>query len=161
MEVAHHWIDQEHDFSSDEFVETDGDKATWSETPGDLDDRWRRRVKYDLLQFMLDQEERAKEKANNSEEKADDESVTLEEFRERLHKRYRNNKLAIEQYNTVDQLEIYLTDLHSCGQTITTAKLLDDWAEFENVSPFTAKQVVTQLPDDVRDLIDDDPASAA
>jgi hypothetical protein len=61
----------------------------------------------------------------------------------------------------IRELEIYLTDLHSCGQAMTTAKLLDDWAEFENVSPFTAKQVVTQLPEDVRDLLDDGSASAA
>lgn len=61
----------------------------------------------------------------------------------------------------IRELEIYLTDLHSLGQTMTTAKLLDDWAEFENVSPFTAKHIVSQLPEDVLDLLVDGPASAA
>jgi len=61
----------------------------------------------------------------------------------------------------IKELEIYLTDVHSLGRPMTAAKLLNDWAAFENVSPFVAKQIVNQLPDDVRELLDNDSASAA
>lgn len=112
IEVAHHWIDQEHDYSLDEQIETSSKKVDWARTQEELDDRWRRRVKYDMLQFKLD-------------------GQTLEEARERLHKRYRNSKLTVGQYTTVDQLEIYLTALTQCFDPHSTYMSPNTWEDFE------------------------------
>jgi len=112
MEVVHGLIDQEHDFSLEEFIETDGDKVNWYKTTEELDDRWRLRVKYDLLQFKLDGE-------------------TPEEGRKRLHKRYRNNKLAVDQYDAIDQMEIYLTALTQCYDPHSTYMSPQSWEDFE------------------------------
>ena len=125
MEVAHHWIDESHDFSLEEYIETDGDKATWSKTTDALDDRWRRRVKYDLLQFKLDNEEAV---ARGDKDLPED---PMADARERLHKRYRNNKLMIDQYDSVDQLEIYLTALTQCFDPHSTYMSPNSWEDFE------------------------------
>jgi carboxyl-terminal processing protease len=112
IQVAHQWIDEEHDFSIEEHLETDSKKIAWAKDQEELDDRWRRRIKYDLLQFKLD-------------------GQTSEEARERLHKRYRNNKLAVDQYTTVDQLEMYLTALTQCFDPHSTYMSPNTWEDFE------------------------------
>ncbi|MEZ5944949.1 MAG: DNA methyltransferase [Planctomycetaceae bacterium] len=61
----------------------------------------------------------------------------------------------------IRELEIHLTDATDLGRPMNAALLFNEWAKLENVSPFVAKQIVNQLPDDVRDLLDNDSASAA
>lgn len=61
----------------------------------------------------------------------------------------------------IRELEIHLTDAADLGRPMNAAKLFAEWAKIENVSPFVAKQIVNQLPDDVRGLLDDDMSSAA
>ncbi|MEZ6131144.1 MAG: hypothetical protein R3C59_20925 [Planctomycetaceae bacterium] len=61
----------------------------------------------------------------------------------------------------IRELEIYLTDAADLGRPMNAAKLFSEWAMLENFSPFVAKQIVNQLPDDVRDLLNNDCASAA
>lgn len=129
MEVAHHWIDQEHDFSSEEYVETDGDKVEWSATQADLDDRWRRRVKYDLLQYKLDAERDAKDKTG--EERTEAIEKALAEGRENLHKRYRNNLRVVEQYDDVEKMEMFLTAMTQCFDPHSTYMSPDSWEDFE------------------------------
>ncbi|MBT5017887.1 MAG: PDZ domain-containing protein, partial [Planctomicrobium sp.] len=130
MEVANKWIDQEHDFSIDEEIETDAKKVQWATSVEQLDDRWRRRVKYDLLQFKLNAEDDAKDAAENGTE---EEAPKKDEVdpKVRLHKRYRNTLLTVSQYDTGDQLEMYLTALASVYDPHSSYMSPDSWEDFE------------------------------
>lgn len=111
-EVAFKLIEQDFDFTKDESIETDSKKVTWAKTQEELDERWRKRIKYDLLQFKLDGEDMVK-------------------GRERLHKRYRNNQLLIGQYDTLDQLEMYLTALTTTLDPHSQYMSPNTWEDFE------------------------------
>lgn len=129
MEVANHWVEQSHDFSVDEEIETDTKKIQWAKTPEELDDRWRRRVKYDLLQFKLNQEDEAKEAATGKVvKKTEKEDI---DPKTRLHKRYRNTLLSVTQYSTGDQLEMYLTALASVFDPHSSYMSPESWEDFE------------------------------
>ena len=73
LAVAHMLIDAPHDFSIDESMIIDGDQLTWSVDTKELNERWRKRVKYELLSLQLDK-------------------VASDEARKRLHKRYETLK---------------------------------------------------------------------
>lgn len=89
IELAQTLIDQEFDFSKDESVIVDGDELDWSEEAA-IGDRWRKRIKLELLAARLDDED-------------------LSEARERLHKKYRMIQRSIDQTDDGDVLEIFLT----------------------------------------------------
>lgn len=92
---AHNLIDQTPDFTVDETMVIKGDELPWARTQEEIDDRWRKRIKYDLIQFRLDNE-------------------TDEEGRKRLHSRYRTVQRNIEQMKQSEILEFYLTALTTC-----------------------------------------------
>ena len=70
IEEVHKLIDTPHDFTIDETLNTDSEALPWAVTDSEINERWRRRVKYDILNRTLDKEE------------------DLAEVRDRLHKRY-------------------------------------------------------------------------
>ena len=73
---AHALIDQTPDFTVDESMVIKGDELPWARMQEEVDERWRKRIKYDLIQFRLDNE-------------------TDEEGRKRLHSRYRDRKSVV------------------------------------------------------------------
>lgn len=112
MAVAHQLVSAPHDFTIDESIETDPKKLSWATSQQDLNERWRKRVKYDLLQFKLDGQKD-------------------EEARNRLNKRYRNNQLVVDQYSPGEELEIYLTALTQCFDPHSTYMSPHSWEDFE------------------------------
>lgn len=92
---AHALIDASHDFEAEESMTINGDDLPWARTQEEVDERWRKRIKYDLLQFRLDKE-------------------TDEEGRKRLHSRYKTVQRNIEQMKQSEILEFYLTALTTC-----------------------------------------------
>lgn len=92
---AHALIDAPHDFEAEETMTINGDDLPWARTQEEVDERWRKRIKYDLLQFKLDKE-------------------TDEEGRKRLHSRYKTVQRNIEQMKQSEILEFYLTALTTC-----------------------------------------------
>lgn len=112
-EVAFKLIDsQSYDFTVDESIETDPKKLTWSATQDELNDRWRKRLKFEFLQAKIDNEE-------------------IEKTRERLHKRYRNSQLLIDKYSTIEQLETYLSALTTCFDPHSQYMSPHTWEDFE------------------------------
>lgn len=95
MELAHKWIDAEHDFTVDEEMMSDADDMTWVKTRAEMDDRWRKWIKYNLLTLKID-------------------DVEPEEAKERLHKRYRTIARAWQQEEKHETLEKYLTAMAEC-----------------------------------------------
>ncbi|MGD9855722.1 MAG: carboxy terminal-processing peptidase [Planctomycetaceae bacterium] len=93
--LANELIDQDFDFTIDESILIDADELPWATDDAEIHERWRKRVKYDVLQLKLAGE-------------------SIEEARERLHKRYRTIKLHYDQMERIDILELYLTTLTNC-----------------------------------------------
>jgi carboxyl-terminal processing protease len=90
-EVAQKLVDQPHDFTIDESMERDPEKISWAKTREEADERWRKRVKYDLLIQTTDDE------------------TPENEALERLHKRYRSIAQRWEQTNNDELLEMFLS----------------------------------------------------
>lgn len=83
-------IDADHDFDVEEYVVADPDELEWAKDTDEARDRWRRRIKLELLGMTAD-------------------GVSLEDARERLHKRYRNIDRRRRQMSKDDLLQVWLT----------------------------------------------------
>ena len=88
-------IDADHDFSADEAMITDPDERKWAVSVEELDERWRKRIKFDLLMLKLDDTE-------------------LDEARKRLHTRYNRNRNFLDQTAGHEILEQYLSSMTHC-----------------------------------------------
>lgn len=92
--VALEQVDAEHDFTIDEEMIRDGEAASYPKTKAEADDRWRQRVKFDLLREIVDE-------------------VDEKEASEKLHRRYSSIRKRWHNTNSDDLLELYLTALTS------------------------------------------------
>jgi len=95
MEYAQQLVDVDHDFTVDESIIVDAKEQDFAKDQSEMNERWRKRVKYDLLNLIL-------------------EDTKLEEAREQLHKRYRNNLRTMAQTDKSEKLEMYLSSLTHC-----------------------------------------------
>ena len=95
MAMAHKLIDAPHDYTLDENMNVDGDKIAWATTAAELDDRWRKRIKFDLLSLKL-------------------EKVEAAEAATRLHKRYDTVKRTAHDTEDSEVLEMYLSAMAHC-----------------------------------------------
>jgi len=88
-------------FELDEEFITEGDQVDYSTSNEELTDRWRKRLKYDLLSQMADDK-------------------TLEEAKERIRKRYHSYAKRIAQTSDDELLEVFLTSVTSSYDPHTT-----------------------------------------
>lgn len=88
-------IDAEHDFTVEEDMVKDPDDVAWAESEEELNERWRKRIKFDLLMLKM--------------EKPD-----LAEARKRLHMRYHTNQVFLSQTESHEVLELYLSSMTHC-----------------------------------------------
>ncbi len=95
LAVAHQWIDAAHDFSLDESMMIDGEQVAWAPDVKELNDRWRKRVKYELLSLELDK-------------------VATDEAHKRLHKRYETIKRNAHDTEDNEVLEMFLSSVAHC-----------------------------------------------
>lgn len=87
-------VDAPHDFTIDEVMVRDRDATTYPKSPEEAAERWRKRVKFDLLVKKADEEED-------------------EEAKRKLRKRYSGIAKRWQQTTDDDLLEIYLTSMTS------------------------------------------------
>lgn len=92
---AHKFIDQAQDFTVDESMNIDGDQMPWSADQKELNERWRKRIKYELLSLHLDK-------------------TADEDARKRLHKRYDTFKRYEHDTDENEVLERFLTSVAHC-----------------------------------------------
>ncbi|MGE5194090.1 MAG: carboxy terminal-processing peptidase [Deltaproteobacteria bacterium] len=122
IEIAHKLIDSPHDFTIKEFIEIDAKELPWSKTAEELNERWRKRIKYDLLLMRLEKGADVagrKGRRKGPAEAAERESGgspgapanSEEEARKRLHKRYRNIRDTLSKTEPDEVVEMYLTAL--------------------------------------------------
>ena len=99
--VVHHLIDAKHDFTVEEYINTDWDNLEFAKTREELTERWRKRIKYNFLVLKGDKTEG-------------------EDTRERLHRRYSSQLKQMEQTKSDDLLEIFLTSVTTSYDPHTT-----------------------------------------
>jgi carboxyl-terminal processing protease len=80
------------DFSTDEEMVTDPDLTTYASTPEQMQDKWTKRIKYDLLQQEVEKTPKA-------------------EVRDKLSRRYHGFAKRMHQINSDELLEMYLNAL--------------------------------------------------
>lgn len=95
MDYAQQLVDVDHDFTVDESIVVDSKDLGFAKDQTEMNERWRKRVKYDLLTLVLD-------------------DTKIDEARKQLHKRYRNNLRTMTQTDNPEKLEMYLSALTHC-----------------------------------------------
>ncbi|QDV75002.1 Tail-specific protease precursor [Planctomycetes bacterium K2D] len=121
------WVDAEHDFTVEETMVTDADTATYARTPEEADERWRKRVKFDLMIKLSEAEPELVEnvvnpidplqnlgwKVGEHVEFPEDSGPKLNEAKDRLRKRYSSLAKRWEQTSSDELLELYVTAMTS------------------------------------------------
>jgi len=105
-------IDAPHDFTLQEAKPSDYTKIPWAKSQDELNERWRKFVKYELLIARIGDEDEAK-------------------AREDLKKRYRNLRRMVEQREQPDRLELYLTALTTVFDPHSSYMSPQSWEDFE------------------------------
>ena len=95
MDYAEQLVDVDHDFTVDESINVDAKKIDFAKDQSEMNERWRKRVKFDVLNLVLDDKK-------------------IDEARKQLHKRYSNNVKTMEQTDNPEKLEMYLSALTHC-----------------------------------------------
>lgn len=99
--AANRMIDEKHDFTKDEYLSTDWDNLEYAVDRAALDDRWRKRIKYNLLVLKGDETE-------------GDEAL------QRLHRRYNSLLKQMQQTKSDELLEMFLTAVTTSYDPHTT-----------------------------------------
>ncbi len=98
-------LGREFDFTRTEYLVTDPDAVHYAQNATESEDRWRRRIKYDLLVLKNAEKE---------------DSADSEDPRERLRRRYRSFAKRMHQTDEDELLEIFLTAVTSSYDPHTT-----------------------------------------
>jgi carboxyl-terminal processing protease len=107
VQLTDELLAMKHDFTVDEEMVTDKDAAEYAKTPADAKEKWRKRIKYDLLMLKVEKTEG-------------------KEALDKLQKRYHSYSKRMHQTDNDELLEMYLT-------AMTTS--LDPHTDY--MSPFT------------------------
>lgn len=105
-------LEMPHDFTVDEKMITDRDTLTYPKTDDEARERWRLRVKYDLLLQKADK-------------------VELAEAKEKLHRRYNSYAKRMKQTDSDELLEMYLTAMTTGFDPHTTYMSASTLENFE------------------------------
>ncbi|MEX0688502.1 MAG: carboxy terminal-processing peptidase [Pirellulales bacterium] len=101
LPVIDRLIDMPHEFTKDESLVTDRKAVAWATTDAEIEDTWRKRIKYDLLVQKM-------------------EETPVAEAKEKLHRRYKSYAKRMHQMTADELLEIYLSSLTSSFDPHTT-----------------------------------------
>ena len=88
------------DFDRDEYIDSDPTERAWATNKAELDDRWRKRIKNQVLGLKLAEK-------------------PLEEIAPTLVKRYENQQTRLSQYNEQDVFAVYANALTSQSVSYT------------------------------------------
>ncbi len=110
------WADEfaeaPHDFTKEETINVDPDTAKYAATVEEARERWRVRVKFELESLVVD-------------------GKTLEEAKERVHKRYKNLKTRWHELSSTEVVEMYLSTLTNSFDPHSTYMSPDTLEDFE------------------------------
>jgi carboxyl-terminal processing protease len=147
VKLAEEYLNQQHDFTVDEDVIVDRDATQYPKNEAEAREKWRKRVKYDLILLKADRLDKSKSKKDEKSAKSDDKSAKSTEPAEeevvktpaeqakddldRLHRRYRMVGKRMHQINSYELLEMYLTALTSSFDPHTSYMSPDTVENFE------------------------------
>jgi len=94
IELIDELLAAEHDFAADDEMISDRDMVQYARTAAEARDKWRKRIKYSLLEL-----------------KHDDDEIEGEEAREKLTRRYHSLAKRMHQTDGEELLEMYLTSV--------------------------------------------------
>ncbi|MDP1562153.1 MAG: carboxy terminal-processing peptidase [Pirellulaceae bacterium] len=110
--IADEWIDSDFDFSTQEELATDAKLIQYSASQAEMNERWRKRIKYSFLLLEIEREENEKNMAEDP-TKADSSFENISS-REKLHRRYKALNRRMGQFIDEDVVEIYLSAITTC-----------------------------------------------
>jgi len=119
-------IDVDHDFGIEESMVIDADELEWAADKKALAERWRKRIKWDLLNIKLQEESKAKDGKPDAAE-------IMKIARERLHKRNKNLLRMLTDVEDIEKLELYLSSLTHCFDPHSSYMSPDTLKEFQIV----------------------------
>jgi len=93
VKTVNELVREPHDFAVEEVLETDPDSIGWAKDDAEMRDRWRKRVKYELLDLEADKQ------------------MTGKEAQDKIAKRYTHLAKRMRQTDNDELLEMYLTAL--------------------------------------------------
>lgn len=113
--LAKDLIDSDFDFAKDEEMIIDRDLLEFANTDAEIEDRWRKRIKYSLMLLEIEDEEAAKERAEK-EAKGEEVEAVVDDVtpRQKLQRRYHSLQRRMHQFTSDDVAEMFLTALTSC-----------------------------------------------
>ncbi len=105
-----------HDFTADEQMVIDRDAAQYPRDPSEALDRWRKRIKYDLLVLKVNKKEKEDDERKLDKEAPKPESpreakAEGQEARDKLARRYHSFAKRMHQMDSEELLEMYLNTL--------------------------------------------------
>jgi carboxyl-terminal processing protease len=113
QKLVEEFVAANHDFTAQEYLETDADAIDWPKSDDEVRERWRKRIKFDLLM-----------------QRVGEKPVGEDEAKKKVLERYQSVLKRWKQVDNADLLELYLTELttsidpHSTYMSPTT---LDDF----------------------------------
>ncbi len=113
--LAQKWLDTEHDFTADEVMVTDRDLVEYAKSFDELSERWRKRIKYDILVEQSSRDSKSKET-----EPEDVKSKTEVSVVELLKKRYVMFAKRMKQLDNEDVVEMFVTAVTTSFDPHTT-----------------------------------------
>ncbi len=99
--LAHKLIDAEHDFTIDEDMVTDPDTYEYPKSVEEAQDRWRKRIKYNLLLF----------KVQDADKKKSGKAVDKRDHKKRLKDRYTAFSKRMHQFDNEDVIEMFISSV--------------------------------------------------
>jgi carboxyl-terminal processing protease len=112
VEWAHEFADADHDFNVEETMVVAPDAAQYAANQDESRERWRVRIKFELCSLLVD-------------------GKSIEEARDRIHKRYRNLKNRWHEIDNNELMEMYLSTLTSSYDPHSTYMSRDTLEDFE------------------------------
>lgn len=116
--LAQKILDEPLDFTADDEIVRDKELLTFPKNDAEIADRWRKRVKFEILSLEADKRDEAKKEAAKKEGDADEASEpespdpwANEQPVERLHRRYTSFQKRMMQTSNDDVLELALTSI--------------------------------------------------
>jgi carboxyl-terminal processing protease len=113
LKLVEEYANAAHDFTIKEYFNTDSDSIPWAQTEDDLKDRWRKRIKFDLLLERIEKK-----------------PVPEAEAKQKVINRYNSLLKRWKQFDNYELMEMYLTALTTSvdpHSTYMSPATLDDF----------------------------------
>lgn len=111
VNIALYWVDQPLDFTVDETLLTDSDAQDFAADEAELKDRWRKRIKYNLLVLKGDE-------------------TLKDDPKDKLRRRYRSFANRMNQLDSSDVVEMFVTSVTTSFDPHTTYMSKDTFKSF-------------------------------